>query len=112
MIGLRKKCTHQASAPKGPEPSKGAKYRLGRFLKGRHPTRDVALEGPFRTLPSELAWRPVWPPRPGEGGVSTSAASALPGFSDAGSWEPELPPEGEDPWPEGPPDFDEFCLGV
>ena len=113
VIGLRKECVHKGSAPKGPEPSKGARYRLGRFLKGRHPTRDAALEGPFRMLPSELAWRPVLPPRPGEGGVGSSAGAAVmePGFPVEGSWDLELPLAGDDPWPEGPPDYDDFYPG-
>ena len=110
VIGLRKLCSHQASAPKGPEPSKGAQYRLGRFLKGRHPTRDVALEGPFRSLPSELVWRPfVLSPRLGDGSdgivhdlVDQFAAGPEAIVLDEEAW--QFPPEGEDPWPEGPPD--------
>ena len=40
-------------------------------------SRELALDGPFRMLPSELAWRPVPPPaRPGDGDVGSSAACA------------------------------------
>ena len=108
VIGLRRRCMYQASGLKGSEPSKGARYRLGRFLKGTHPTKSVGLEGPFSMLPSELVWKPVGPPRPGDEGISDcgQAPEASAGFADMfeeHAW--PLPPEGEDPWAEGPPDL-------
>ncbi len=76
-------------APERAGPSKGAQYRLGRFLKGKQPTRELALDGPFRMLPSELAWRPVPPPNgPGDGDVPRSASDELvPSFEGVPRWE-------------------------
>ena len=106
VIGLRRQCVHRKAGPKGSEPSKGAKYRLGRFLKGKHPTKDLGLEGPFSMLPSELVWRPVSAPRPGDGSVSSGhaleASAPAADMLEGDGW--LLPPEGEDPWAEGPPD--------
>jgi hypothetical protein len=114
VIGLRRECLHRTAGPKRSEPSKGAKYRLGRFLKGKHPTKEYLLEGPYSTLPSELVWRPAAASRPGEGSVCGGhwvEADCLEGDG----W--LSPPEDEefeaehasvpDPWPEGPPDWPE-----
>ena len=98
----------RGGAPERAGPSKGAQYRLGRFLKGKHPTRELALDGPFRMLPSELAWRPVPPPNgPGDGDVPRSASDELvPSFPEVGDGEPEFAyAYDEDPWAEGPPDL-------
>ena len=127
VIGLARECMHKArhvGAPERAGPSKGARYRLGRFLKGKHPTRELALDGPFRMLPSELAWRPVPPPaRPGDGDVGSSAACAACvgvaavaelSFPEVGDGEPvhaAFAYDDDDPWPEGPPDLDDFPAG-
>ena len=107
-IGLTRQC-----GPAGP--SKGGRYRLGRFLRGLHPTRDVWLGGPYRALPSLSGWAG------GAGGLgdrgSVNEGSVV--VVDAGVQVPachfddpwaEGPGEfdvafGEDPWPEGPPDL-------
>ena len=104
MIGLARECLHKAGAPERAGPSKGSRYRLGRFLKGRHPTRELALDGPYRVLPSELVWRPagVTPARPGDGGVGSFDIEADPDLPDEGDWGLDYV---DDPWPEGPPDL-------
>ena len=53
-IGLARTCTTNGSLGK---PSKGSRYRLGRFLKGLHPVRDVPLDGPYASLPSVEVWQ-------------------------------------------------------
>ncbi len=54
-VGLAKRCTsHTMQLGRARGPSKGAQYRLGRFLRGLHPAKvGVTLDGPYLALPSE-----------------------------------------------------------
>ena len=110
VIGLVRACPVRAGNLGGrARPSKGAQCRLGRFLRGLHPIRDVALGGPFKELPSVALWRPgeawaFWRPEDS----SHAAVSGRPANShlddDEGSvvWECDPPIDPDEPWPEGP----------
>jgi hypothetical protein len=86
--------------------SKGAQYRLGRFLKGKHPLREAILDGPYELLPTNELWRArvAWPT------MVVGSGSVCEDVPDAGSvghfdnpWaEGPLELEDVDPWPEGP----------
>ena len=103
VIGLARRCV--ASGPKAML-SKGAQYRLGRFLKGKHPLREATLDGPYELLPTNELWRArvAWPT------MLVGSGSVCEDVPDAGSvghfdnpWaEGPMELEEVDPWPEGP----------
>jgi hypothetical protein len=100
-IGLAKACPRIG-------PSKGARYRLGRFLNGLHPTKALSLDGPYRELPSEAVWRVPstvfagW--TPSEGNSLDPPAPQVVRLVQAWQEGEEFFPD-PDPWPEGPPDW-------
>ena len=113
VIGLARKCTIGGPPGSRSGPSKGARYRLGRFLRGLHPLRDIPLDGPYRVLPSDAVWRrPVMAlgARQLEGGtqpglpVQVAVAEDGP-YGDEAGWPSIGDVDVSDPWPEGPPDL-------
>ena len=95
VIGLARRCLYSRSSGSKAELSKGAKYRLSRFLKGKHPLRNCVLDGPYELLPTDEFWRPrvAWP------AVSVDSGSGAVGPQDNG---PGC--QFDVPWAEGPLD--------
>jgi len=114
VVGLARQCpaSRRVGAKFGAAEalSKGARYRLGRFLRGLHPVRNLSLDGPFAALPSDVLWRAreAWPPGPFAGGSAAVGAC----FSEAWADGPMDLDCDDDPWPEGPGGLGEaFCDG-
>jgi len=97
--GLLERCAGTARA------SKGNRYRLARFLQGRHPRRDEVIDGPWQGLPVAVLLA--------DGALPVQCAPCEPAGSPSDGWASCFPVslEGEpaavdlEPWPEGPPDW-------